>query len=100
MLDPETLHELFEKHNGEYLKKERIESVRRKHARPDLNAFLLLDSLVPGTRDMVSDAEHDEIYLDAKLGDFCKVATEADVIDLIRCGVLHDREFDCFCMFV
>jgi hypothetical protein len=98
MINPEDLHELFEKHNDEFLKFERVENKRSN--RDDLHAFLLLDSLVPGSGDIVAAAEHDEIWLDIAPKEFAKVATEAHIIELTRCGVRYDRQNDSFAMFV
>jgi hypothetical protein len=91
------LSELFDKHSDEFLKFDRISSLRNK--RPDLHAFLLLDELVPGESDMVSASGHDEIYLEVDMGAIAAVATEDQIVELIRCGV-RLSEYDCFCMFV
>jgi hypothetical protein len=92
------LEEMFDKCEDEYIKFDRVENKRSN--RPDLHAFLLLDELMPGTRDMVSAAEHDEIYLDIDVEAFRSIATEQNVIELSRCGVRYDDDLDCFCMFV
>lgn len=92
------LDEMFDKCEDEYIKFDRVENKRSN--RPDLHAFLLLDELMPGTRDMVSAAEHDEIYLDIDVDAFKAVATEEIVIELTRCGVRYDSGYDTFCMFV
>lgn len=56
--------------------------------RRDLAAFLLLDSLVPGTGDIVGSAEHDELYLDVTLAELAQAGiSEAQVQILLRCGV-------------
>ncbi len=81
------MDELFEKHNDEYLKFERI--VNKRSMRPDLHAFLLLDELFSGTRDIVSSASHDEIYIDCDYDDVEKL-TEEQVVELIRCGVMYE----------
>lgn len=83
------MDELFEKHNDEYLKFERVENKRSK--RPDLHAFLLLDELFPATRDIVCSASHDEIWLGIDSDDIEKL-TEKQVIELLRCGVLYAEE--------
>ena len=70
----------------------------KRSERPDIHAFLLLDELVPGTRDMISAAEHDEFYLDVGVEELVKVITEEQVIELRRCGV-HWSEYDCLVMF-
>lgn len=92
------IHDLFERHNDEYLKFDRVDE--RMSDRPDLCAFLLLDSILPGSsRDIVCAAEHDVIYLDTDCEELAKVATEDKIITLARCGVLHDRETDSLFMF-
>lgn len=90
--------ELFEKHNGDYGKFELVEN--KLSSRPDLHAFLLLDSLVPNAGcDMISASEHDKFFLDVDCKDLQKVATEQNVIDLVRCGVMYNGEYDCLSMF-
>jgi len=94
------LQEMFEKHiDTEYIKFERIECPQ--HPRPDICAFLMLSQLVPDDgRDMVTSAEHDEIYLDTDCTKLAEVISEAQVIDLLRCGVRYDAGADGLCMFV
>lgn len=95
MLD---LKATFKKLGDEHGKFDRIENPPT--ARPDLCAFLLLDRLVPGDTDIVSAAEHDEIYLATDCDKLAAAATEADVLTLVRCGVHYSREFDCLRMGV
>lgn len=90
----------FEQHDDEFLKFDRIPAERKLHRRPDLCAFLLLDKLVPGTEDIVSGAEHDEIFVRVDAEDLAKVATEDDILTLARCGVRYSDEYDCLAMFV
>jgi hypothetical protein len=66
--------------------------------RPDLNAFLLLDELLPGQRDLVCAASHDEIWLDVDLKALTKVITDEQILELVRCGVRLDSKG--LCMFV
>jgi hypothetical protein len=88
---------VFESHDGEYLKFDRVENKLSK--RPDLHAFLLLDQILPGDSDIVSAAEHDEIFLDIELDDLADAGiTNYQVRDLVRCGV-RVSDFDCLCMF-
>lgn len=68
--------------------------------RPDLCAYLLLDKLVPGTRRMVSAAEHDEIWLETDCNRLSEVACEADIQFLARCGVRYSVEYGCLSLFV
>lgn len=89
------LQEFFEKHSDEFLKFERVEN--KLSFRPDVHAFLLLSRLAPGTFDIVSAAEHDEIFLEPSPDEVVKIATEQELIDLHRCGVRCD---DGLCMFV
>ena len=91
-----TVKEMFDAADGEYLKFDRIESP--KHGRPDICAFLMLHRIFPGTTDMVSGARHDGICLAPSLYDAAEVAglTPEIVVDLCRCGVLYNEEYDCF----
>ncbi|MEX3983956.1 hypothetical protein AB4Y45_33765 [Paraburkholderia sp. EG287A] len=88
----------FTKHGDEYGKFDRIENPPT--TRPDLCAFLLLERLAPGDTDIVSAAEHDEIYLSTECDKLAAVATEADIVTLLRCGVRYSSEFDCLHMWV
>ena len=92
------IEKLFEKHDDEFLKFDRIEHKLSK--RPDLHAFILLDGLLSGDDDMITSAEHDEIWLDVDLDELTKIITEEQIIDLIRCGVMLDEEHEGFSMFV
>ena len=91
-------YEQYEKYIGEFLKFAKVEN--KTSNRADLHAFNLLDKLVPGTCDIVSAAEHDEIWLAVSPDELAKVATEEQIIELIRCGVRYDRDTDCLAMFV
>ena len=89
-----TVKEMFDKHDDEFLKFERIPAYARKHPRPDLCGMLYLHDRFGGTGDAVVAAEHDEVWLawDADGLD------EEDVIYLSRCGIRLDRAG--LCMFV
>ena len=64
-------------------------------SRMDLCAFIKLDSMVEPSyknEDIVTASEHDEFYLSPDMYKFAEVATEADVLYLIRCGVMFSEE--------
>jgi hypothetical protein len=91
----------FDKHRMEHGKFDRI--TNKLSSRPDIHAFLLLDSLLAtqAKTKMVAAADHDKIILAVSLDDLAKsVCTEDDVRDLCRCGVWCDRCEDCLSMFV
>lgn len=90
------LVELFEKYvdDGEYLEFKKIKN--KKSNRPDLHAFVLLDSLVPSTSDIVSCAEHDEFWLSVTPEEVAKVATPEQILELVRCGVCYDDSLESF----
>lgn len=77
--------EFFDAHNDDYLEFELVENKRSN--RPDLHAFLLLDSIVSGKFDIISSAEHDEIFLEVETEALNNFATDDQLIELIRCGV-------------
>lgn len=92
----EELEALFEKHDElTWGDASEVGPTKRR----DLNGFLLLERLLPGEGDIVCGAEHDEILLDATLEDLAKVATEEDVMNLIRCGVRLDENRERLTMF-
>jgi hypothetical protein len=74
--------------------------------RSDLNAFLLLNELVPSEihglgygHDMVSCAEHDEIWLHVTPEDLAPIITREQVVELVACGVHVDRDTESLHMF-
>ena len=93
------LQDAWEKYDDEYIQFDRVEI--KFSQRRDLHAFILLDKLVPGSKEnFVAAAEHDEIWLSTSPEDLEKVVTEAQIIELIRCGVRYDSSLESFCMFV
>ena len=90
--------EQYEKHEAEFLEFARVQN--KTSGRADLHAFNLLDRLVPGKSDIVSAAEHDEIWLDVSPEELAKAATEEQIIELIRCGVRYDEGTDSLALFV
>lgn len=88
----------FEKFDDDFLKFDKID--KKLHARPDVCAFILIDKLLPNDGcDMVEGAEHDKIYLNADCDQLAKIATEEDVLTLVRCGVFFDSATDGLAMF-
>jgi hypothetical protein len=81
------LEKTFNSFDNDFLEFELVEN--KLHPRADLCAFLLLDKLIPGTADMVSAGEHDEIWLDTDCDKLAEIATEADILTLVRCGVRY-----------
>ena len=97
-MEQENLHQFFEDHNDEFLKFDRVEN--KLSSRADLHAFLLLDKLVPGTSDIVGSAAHDEIFLSTDVEELLKVATEDQLIELSRCGIFYNEEYECLMSYV
>lgn len=88
----------FELASDDYCKFELVEN--KKSNRPDLHAFILLDSFFEqNDRDIVAAASHDVIYLEVS-GEDLENLTDSQVLELTRCGVMYDSENDCLSMFV
>ena len=94
----ERLKELFEVHEDEFLKFDNITD--KRSSRADICAFILLNDIIPGTRDMVASAEHDVIYLETDIDALAARATEEQVLELVRCGVHLEEETESLVMFV
>jgi hypothetical protein len=103
------LAEVFEKYEADFLKFEEIENPR--FAVPDICAFIMLADLdvldrATGGRaagnpmDVISGAEHDQIWLNTNCEKLAKVASEEFIRDLRRCGVFYDEDYDGLTMFV
>ena len=94
----EEIEAMFEKHDEEYLRFDRV--AKKKSKRPDLHAFILLDKILPeSTHDIVAAAEHDEIYLDCEGEQLEVCLTEELIVELVRCGVRYGSEDGGLCMF-
>lgn len=89
---------ICEDHEDEFLKFAKVEN--KRSSRKDIHAFLLLDELFPGDEDILSWAGHDEVTLSIDIEEFNARATEAQMIELLRCGVMYSDEYDCLSMFV
>ena len=94
----EEMTALFQKHSDEYLKFENV--LLRLSLVPDLCAFLILESIAHTATHIVVCAEHDEIWLSHDPEIVAANATEEQLIDLLRCGVLWDASTDSFRMNV
>jgi hypothetical protein len=77
--------EQYNKHEDEFLQFDRVEN-KTSH-RADMHAFNLLDRLVPGNSSIIAGAEHEQIYLCVSPDALSEIATEEQIIELIRCGV-------------
>ena len=92
-----SIYERFSKCLDGYICFNQVENKRSQ--RPDLHAFLLLDELFPhASRDMVCAADHDVIFLDVS-GEQVETLTDDQILELSRCGVMHDNSNDCLFMF-
>lgn len=92
------IQKFFEEHADDFLKLP--PRAPELCGRPDLIAFMLLDKLVPSTIDIVSAADHDIIYLSVDPYKVNGVATDAELLLLIQCGVMFEAEQESFSMFV
>ncbi len=69
--------------------------------RMDLHGMLLLDKLDPtnSIRDMITSAEHDEIWLSADPKVVMENITQEQVQELVQCGIMYDEDCDSFHLF-
>lgn len=89
----EKLVELFDKHEDVYLQFSRVTNPRS--GRPDLNAFLLLEELLPGRKaDMIACSEHDQCFIEVRVDELAEVINEAQVVELIRSSICLDRNLE------
>lgn len=99
-MELERMEELFDQYSDEdeYLKFEKVEN--KLSQRSDLHAFILFDKLMPVSKsDIIGSSEHDEFYLSIEPEEFAKVATDENILELVRCGVMYNSSYDSFSMF-
>lgn len=76
-----------------------INAVRDPATHTDLGAFLRLHSLVPVEDRIISDAQHDQIWLSTDPSKLAAVATKEDILFLRNSGVFYDNECESLSMF-
>lgn len=91
------LHEVFEKFNDDFLKFDQVEN--KRCSRPDVCGFIILDELIPVNENIIGAAEHDIIYLSIDCEKLAEIATEENIHDLVRCGIMYDFDCDSLSMF-
>lgn len=92
-----SLSDLFDIHQSEYYKFERIPENQRLHPNRKLCGLLKLVSLFKDPNRFEMEGQHDIIYLAHE--DDVRPLTTDDVIYLSRCGIHRDSEGDCLAMF-
>jgi len=70
------------------------------YSRRDVCAFVKLAQLVPGSEDIVSCGEHDQIWFGVDPEKLAETATPEDILYLVRCGVRYDDNADSLWMSV
>jgi hypothetical protein len=90
---------IFDSFEDEYGEFDKIDNP--PFSRPDLCAFVFLDKLFSSKQkmDIVSSAEHDEIWLDID-GEQIEQLTKEQILYLVRCGVRYDADNDSLVLFV
>ena len=86
-MDLLSMEALFAKYSDEYSEFDRV--TNKFSNRSDLNAFILLDKILPGDTEILVASEHDEVFLDIDCKKLAKVIHKDDVLTLIRCGVRY-----------
>lgn len=93
------IEQMFEKHEDESHHFDRVD--KKRAWRADVHALILLDELFPNVEssDMISSAEHDQIWLAPSTEQLLEKLTEDHIIELRRCGVWWDSDYQGLSMF-
>lgn len=81
----------------EYKKFERVED--KRSSRPDINAFILLNELVPDKEQIIAAVAHDTFYLKVDMDKLVQVINRRHIVELIRCGVMFEPTEESLFMF-
>ncbi len=92
-----TLYERFAQFEDDYLEFDKVQS--KRSTRPDLHAFMLLDSIFPDTKNIIASSGHDEFHLSISFESFHGLVTDAQIKELVQCGI-RVSEYECLSMFV
>lgn len=84
----EEMHDLFAAHEDEARHYDRI--AVKLSDRPDIHGMLMLNWLDPQTGDIISAADHDQVWFAAKPEVVARNITEDQVKDLLRCGIYFE----------
>lgn len=79
------LKEIFEKYGDEWDRFDRIETKFSK--RPIINALILLDKIYPDNKNIGFYSTEGDVLINIDDEKLEEVATEQDIIDLMRCGI-------------
>jgi hypothetical protein len=93
---------LFDLHNDNLSTRKSFKTLDDPPAKykPDLSAFIILNTLSPKTTSSIACADHDIIYLNPSIDKLLTVITEDIIIRLIKCGVVYDSYSDSLVMYV
>jgi hypothetical protein len=93
------LSDMFEKFEHMDLRFEDIENPPSTYR--DISAFLYLEKLLGSGNGlpMVNTVAYDQFWLHVDCDALEKVATDEDILYLLRCGVYLDRMCNCLMMF-
>ena len=96
----EKIEEMFSDCESDYLQFNQVENP--EFSCPDLCGMSRLLKLAPieKGKPMVSAEESGQIYFSTDVDEFCKNATQDDVLYLCRCGISFDRHYESFSMYV
>ena len=91
-----TLEDFFSEYEDEYLKADKYEHLRGINHQ--MNIFNELHQY--GMHQIVTAVSHDTIWLGGDPNIFFERWGEEKTIDMIRCGLLFDSEYESFYMYV
>lgn len=85
--------ELFEKHNNQFLKSE---------ARRCDDQFTIISNMRRVCRDnaLIDSSHHDMITFGVDIYDFMEEFTESEIVEMIRCGLIYNDEWECLGLYV
>lgn len=74
-----------------------IENIKcRMYQPPDVNAFVLINNILPSDKNIILSVGPNEIVLNADAELLCQLAYDDELVDLVRCGVtmeLRNNEY-------
>ena len=92
------IKKIMEEVNDEMCKFEKV--VTKFSNRADLHAFILLDKILPNSTDIISATAYKSIFIDIDIKKLEKVISYDQIVELVRCGICYESDYDCLYKFV
>jgi hypothetical protein len=90
------IEEMFKEHDSEFL-----DYGKHSHLRDVKTQWFIMNMLnnVTPNRDLIIASSRDYIWFATKPETFMECFNQREIVDMIRCGLMYDSEYECLAIF-